>query len=191
MSDIDSDTLRLLLVRLPPGDWTWSGRGPAIVAEVTGNVVFEVIRSKGDAAAIVLAALAPALAREVLDLRDKLERHADTGLDRAPDRYMGHGRETVDRMRDTAYVAARWLADYDCDLRDTDALADALFAFACETHALKYEDRCGRKGDPAVDAAKATFWRGMAAHVRNPEVYPDPRSGRPGFTPYVRPGGAS
>lgn len=111
-----------------------------------------------------------------------------TGTDRAPARYMAHGRETVDRMRDRCRALVRDALDQ-AGLDDFDpgelagALGDAMFAVACETHALKYEDRLGLKDAPEIDAAKARFWHDMADHVRLPEVHPDPRHLRDGFVP--------
>ena len=114
----------------------------------------------------------------------------NTGFNKAPARYMAHGRETCDRMRDEAHRAAVKLnVDFEL-LRDRDEIvemADVLFAYACDTHALKYEDRLGLKGDPTRDAKKAAFWRQMAAHVRLPKVVLDPRASRSDFVPYVRP----
>lgn len=102
-----------------------------------------------------------------------------TGFDRAPDRYSGQDRETCDRMRDGAFKRARV---FQGALGDILHLADWMFAYACETHALKYEDRAGRKGDAAEDLDKARWWREMAAHVRGEGD--DPRSSRESFVPY-------
>lgn len=87
-----------------------------------------------------------------------------TGHDRIPDRYAGHGRETIDEMRD-------YLGDY-------------VFALHCDATALKYWRRMGKKGDPADDLAKMQWYQAMAAHVRTGS--PDPRADRPGFAPYQR-----
>ena len=89
-----------------------------------------------------------------------------TGHDRIPDRYTGHGRETIDEMRDY--------------------LGDEAFAYHCEATAMKYWRRLGKKGDPADDLAKMTWYQRMAAHVRTGGQIPDPRAGRPGFQPYER-----
>ena len=101
---------------------------------------------------------------------------ADTvdGADRAPDRYMTHGRETIDRQRDLACEQAL----------GHKRLADMLFAFHCDATALAYEDRNGAKGDPEGDAKKARWYRQMARHVRAPRIHADPRGDRPGFVPY-------
>jgi len=110
-----------------------------------------------------------------------------TGFDRAPDRYTGKGRETVDRMRDRALAAAIALgleAPY-IPHEQTIKLADKLFAFACLTHAIKYEDRAGRKGSAEVDVEKAKWWRAMAAHAGG--FGPDPRQDRETFEPYEYP----
>lgn len=110
-----------------------------------------------------------------------------TGFERAPDRYTAGGteRETIDEMRDLAWnVAERlWLSEVG-DVA-TLAIADALFAFHCDATALKYERRKGRKGAADEDAAKARWYRAMAAHARGEG--PDPRVGRPDFKPYQRP----
>jgi hypothetical protein len=115
-------------------------------------------------------------------------RDSATGFDRAPDRYSAKGRETVDRMRDEAHSAAIELlneigAEPDLDI-PVEAIARLMFAYACRTHELKYEDREGLKDDPEQERKKAKWWRQMAAHVRGEG--PDPRHERPGFVPYVR-----
>lgn len=112
-----------------------------------------------------------------------------TGWDRAPDRYMASGRETVDRMRDLCRALVRDTLDAagldSFDPGDlSDALGDAIFAVACDTHALKYCDRRGLKDDAQVDAQKEAFWVSMAMHIRLDDVYPDPRHQREGFVPY-------
>jgi len=120
---------------------------------------------------------------------------ADTGFDKAPTRYMAQGRETVDRMRDRCREIVRDTLDA-AGLDDFDpgsltaALGDAIFAAACDTHTMKYEDRAGRKeGVPEErDMGAAGWWRQMAHHVRDPKRYPDPRAERPDFqlyTPYT------
>lgn len=114
-----------------------------------------------------------------------------TGLDRAPHRYTAHGRETCDRMRDQCRRLAREFVlqaggdPQDVDLvARADALGDFMFAAACDTHAMKYDDRRGLKGDPEEDRVKAHFWHQMAAHVRDPSRHPDPRCGRPDHRAY-------
>lgn len=105
------------------------------------------------------------------------------GTDRPPARYTHNGRETIDTMRDHAYAEAeRQLGPGPL----ADQLADLLFAFHCEATALKYSDRSGSKGDPDGDAKKCAFYRQMAAYVRSPGQYPDPRCLRPGFQKYER-----
>lgn len=117
-----------------------------------------------------------------------MERRAvvsDDGFERAPFRYVAHGRETIDRQRDEAYVrACAFLCDDDPRVA---ALADEMFAYLCDATALKYEDRRGRKDNvnPARDAEAARWYREMATHVRGEG--PDPRHHRPGFIPYARP----
>jgi hypothetical protein len=90
-------------------------------------------------------------------------------------------------MRDLAHdTAARVLANVPAlSTQDRDDLADLLFAFHCEATTLKYEDRVGRKGDPADDRRKADWYRRMLAHVRGDG--PDPRAERADFVPYRRP----
>lgn len=109
------------------------------------------------------------------------------GFDRAPDRYTGHGRETIDRMRDWCHHAAdRTAAAYGREFAEH--LGRSTFMAHCVCTAMKYRDRAGRKpGTPAeADLAKAGWYEQMAAHVLKPDLHPDPRSGRPGFQPYVR-----
>lgn len=90
---------------------------------------------------------------------------SSNGFHTAPKRYTGHGRETIDRIRDE--------------------LGDEGFRAFALGNALKYEDRAGAKGDPEGDAAKARFYRQMVAHLDGEAE--DPRSGREGFVPYSRP----
>lgn len=88
-----------------------------------------------------------------------------TGFNVAPVRYSAHGRETIDRIRDT--------------------LGDEAFIAYCRGTAMKYRDRAGLKGDAAEDAKKAQWYLQMADHVSFGA--PDPRAYRAGFQPYVRP----
>lgn len=94
-----------------------------------------------------------------------------TGTGRAPDRYTGHGRETIDRMRDLLRFVAR-----------SAEAGDALFAAHCLATALKYRDRAGRKGSADEDRAKMSWYLQMHRHVVFGEE--DPRAGRLGFEPY-------
>lgn len=87
-----------------------------------------------------------------------------TGFDRAPTRYTGKGRETIDRIRD--------------------ALGDESFTAWCIGNVIKYSDRKGLKGDPKEDRQKELFYRQMALHVMGKAI--DPRSDRPGFEPYQK-----
>lgn len=115
------------------------------------------------------------------------EKREELGFDAAPPRYMTQGRETVDRMRDEAFRRAVSLIQSGAvEVKHVEELADALFLFACETHARKYRDRAGHKAGASAeeDRKKALFWEQMAAHVRDEGASPDPRSRRPGFTPY-------
>jgi hypothetical protein len=93
-----------------------------------------------------------------------------TGHDRIPDRYAGHGRETIDEMRDIAHA-------FD--------LGDEGFALHCILTALKYHRRAGKKGtdeDAAADARKQRWYEEMASHAMTGA--PDPRAGRPDYAPY-------
>lgn len=108
----------------------------------------------------------------------------DTGFDKAPDRYMTQGRETVDRMRDLCRKRAlEWQADLGPDSIE---LIDLLFVVACETHKMKYSDRKGVKEgvDPKRDIDAAAWWEQMAKHVQDPARFPDPRYTRVNFIPY-------
>lgn len=107
------------------------------------------------------------------------------GFDRAPDRYTGQGRETVDRMRDRCWHVAATELNWR-GLDELAAVADLLFREVCESHALKYRDRLGRKGDADEDRRKLAFWTQMAEHVATGGRTPDPRAGREGFVPYTR-----
>lgn len=91
---------------------------------------------------------------------------SETGYDRAPDRYSGQDRETIDLIRDV--------------------LGDKGFHAFCVGNVIKYETRAGRKGPEDVDRAKANWYRAMADHVAGDG--PDPRSARPSFVPYTREG---
>lgn len=102
-----------------------------------------------------------------------------TAFDRAPDRYMGQGRETIDRMRDAAGELFERATMHGLEV------GDAAFYVHCMLTAMKYEDRAGRKGDARQDIEKSMWYRRMANHLIG--VGPDPRAGRPGFKPYVRP----
>ncbi len=87
------------------------------------------------------------------------------GLNTAPHRYMQHGRETIDLIRDM--------------------LGDEYFMAWCRGSVLKYRCRAGAKGDVLGDAKKADFYELMAFHVAGVGT-PDPRSERPNFAPYSR-----
>lgn len=96
------------------------------------------------------------------------------GFDRAPDRYMRHDRETVDRMRDLAHAI----------FGDT-GLADLAFVYACLTHTMKYDDRAGLKGDANTDTRKSLWWHTMAEHVLPGTGVTDPRASRATYTPWA------
>jgi len=88
----------------------------------------------------------------------------DNGFSAAPPRYLGQGRETIDRIRDL--------------------LGDAAFVAFCVGTALKYADRAGAKGDAAGDLEKRTWYTQMA--LATLDIGPDPRAGRSGFVSYQR-----
>lgn len=104
------------------------------------------------------------------------------GDDRAPDRYMASGRETIDEVRDACHALTG----------DDEDAADALFAAHCLLTAYVYQSRAGRKGDAASDHAKARWYLTMACyavglnHAINDVPYTDPRANRPTYTPYQR-----
>lgn len=91
-----------------------------------------------------------------------------TGFDRAPDRYMGQGRETIDRMRDAAGELFERATQHGL------SIGDAAFYVHCVLTAMKYEDRAGRKGDAREDNEKAMWYRRMANHLLG--FGPDPRA---------------
>lgn len=89
----------------------------------------------------------------------------ETGFDKVPERYATEsGREAIDVIRDS--------------------MTDSEFISFCTANAMKYQMRLGKKGSD--DAEKARWYTEMASHVE--KGTPDPRSGRPGFSPYVRVG---
>lgn len=117
----------------------------------------------------------------------------NTGFTSAPTRYMVEGgREVVDLMRDQAYFAASagasiglWTINNDAEQR---VIADHLFYYACDTHEMKYTQRCGRKGtaeDAERDREKASWWRQMSYHAIG--MAPDPRENRENYVPYAYP----
>lgn len=111
------------------------------------------------------------------------------GDDRAPDRYMASGRETIDEVRDVC----RHLAGH-----KKEKLADALFALHCLLTAYVYHSRAGLNGPAAQDHAKADWYIQMARHVAATLMVPkgldhmvklgrdysDPRCQRPTYQHY-------
>ena len=95
------------------------------------------------------------------------------GHDRAPDRYSGQGRETIDRMRDLAH-----------EMFTNPKAADEAFAFHCIATALKYADRHGKKDATEIEDKKLAWYLAMAEHVI--DGTPDPRSERADFVPWQR-----
>ena len=117
----------------------------------------------------------------------------NTGFLVAPTRYMVEGeREVVDLMRDQAYFEAGagasvglWPINNDAEQR---VIADFLFAYACDTHWMKYAHRRGRKGtaeDAERDREKADWWAQMSFHAHGLDA--DPRENRENYVPYAYP----
>lgn len=107
----------------------------------------------------------------------------DNGFDKAPTRYTQEGRETVDRMRDLVHEAVDAAFSNHTEEQRQD-IADTVFGIACLTHAIKYQDRKGAKGDLEGDRQKARWWSQMGRSLQGHGT--DPRAGRPDFQPYVR-----
>ena len=102
----------------------------------------------------------------------------NNGFDSIPARYATeNGREVVDIMRDMCHDFAKEVVGRD--------LGDKIFSLVAATHALKYELRSGKKGDLEGDAEKLQWWSQMRDHAGS--GLPDPRSGRPDYTPYTPP----
>lgn len=122
------------------------------------------------------------------------------GDDRAPDRYMASGRETIDEVRDVCrHLATIWTIG--TDNHDDRKLGDSLFALHCMLTAYVYRSRAGRKGDAKQDHAKAGWYIQMARHVASNNMdeeglasslnagrnYDDPRASRCDYKPYEEP----
>jgi hypothetical protein len=103
----------------------------------------------------------------------------NTGFVVAPLRYSAAGRETIDRIRDRA---GAWFAEATAS---GCSVADAAFAVHCMACAFKYQDREGLKGPGDEDARKAAWYLQMFNFLLGRG--PDPRTSRPGFTPYAPP----
>jgi len=99
----------------------------------------------------------------------------EAGYDAAPLRYMKHGRETVDRMRDLCRETARMAGQ-------GAVFGDSIFATLCSCQALKYSDRLGLKEGGDGDVKKMLWWTSMAQHIAGDGE--DPRAGRAGFVSY-------
>lgn len=117
----------------------------------------------------------------------------NTGFISVPARYVSAGgREVVDLMRDEAYhvagagaAAGLWTVENEAEQR---VLADYIFAYACDTHEMKYAARRGRKGtaeDAERDREKASWWGQMGFHALGLDE--DPRCNRENFVPYAYP----
>lgn len=98
------------------------------------------------------------------------------GFEKAPDRYMQEGRETIDQIRDS--------------------MTDTEFVGFCRGNSIKYRSRAGAK-DGDLDASKAIWYERMARHAMAAQAETalgamldaataDPRCERPDFKPYVR-----
>jgi hypothetical protein len=105
------------------------------------------------------------------------------GFIQAPSHYAGE-RETIDRIRDQSFVAARQFLGPQAVEFEITRLANSMFAYHCGATALKYEDRTGKKDSVEQDANKAIWYRQMQGHVSRSE--PDPRANRVTFIPYER-----
>lgn len=123
------------------------------------------------------------------------------GDDRAPDRYMASGRETIDEVRDVCrHLSTVWLGALASN-GDGRKLGDSLFALHCVLTAYVYLSRAGRKGDAKQDHAKARWYIQMAKHVTYDHMdengraasldagrnYDDPRASRCDYKPYSDP----
>lgn len=100
-----------------------------------------------------------------------------------PTRYAGDGRECIDLIRD---VMVWWFGDKKVAMSRDDFVDghDAFHGY-CVGQVIRYRFRKGLKGPAEEDEAKAVWYERMALHVATPEKHRDPRSERPGFTPYV------
>jgi hypothetical protein len=74
-----------------------------------------------------------------------------------PPHYTTGSREVIDEMRELAGT-------------------DEEFCTHLHLTAFKYIKRASKKGNYAQDMAKAAWYCNMAAHVSEPEKYPDPRT---------------
>lgn len=202
----DEDDLAAEVAKLAQSVETWRNAHALVCGELVkrGELIEELQRKVREAAA---PAVAPSmsLARNVhvpLDAAGRFRSYPfprgagrplrapastspppDDGHAVAPARYMQRGRETVDRMRDLCHArAARWRATD----RGLIPLANLLFQVACETHAIKYQDRAGLKEGVPVERDKSAelWWDAMARHAHDPKAYADPRNGRSNFEPY-------
>lgn len=114
----------------------------------------------------------------------------DLGFSSPPARYSDNpdGKETIDRMFEEAervFMAAvpDWLRqEIECG-GSYDETMRAVYAALCAAIALKYEDRAGKKGDPAGDAKKAEFYRQFQQRWAKNDPSLDPRSYRAAAQP--------
>lgn len=134
-------------------------RGAAAVKVVEAALTLILIDVRGER-----VAGADALALRDLAEAVRVLQGDDDGARARPERYDAGGRETLDRIRDL--------------------LGDHGFVAGCLFNVVKYLDRAGKKGDAALDEAKALFYLQAVAHVV--KGCPDPRDHRPTFAPYQR-----
>lgn len=147
-----------------------------------GDSVRDIVHEKAAISALLLQR------KVLLDRIDELEGedagNADAiGATVVPTRYAGDGRECIDLIRD---VMVWWFGDKKVAMSRDDFVDghDAFHGY-CVGQVIRYRFRKGLKGPAEEDEAKAVWYERMALHVATPEKHLDPRSERPGFTPYV------
>lgn len=190
----------------PVQTWTWD-KAPDVVRQVWRDTAMLVLRKYGQPPASspqeqgqwrdVAVYTPPTPTRRATDTDSTI------GDDRAPDRYMASGRETIDEVRDVCrHVATIWtICKSGTDNHDDRKLGDSLFALHCILTAYVYMSRAGRKGDAKQDHAKAGWYIQMARHVASNNMdeeglasslkagrnYDDPRASRCDYKPYEEP----
>jgi hypothetical protein len=107
-----------------------------------------------------------------------------TGHLSAPKRYNTGDRETIDKMRDLSFGAARRFLGPVATEFEVERLADHMFSYLCNAQVIRYTDRRGMKDAEAQEDAKADWYDKMAKCAI--ESGEDPRCKRPGFVPYRR-----
>lgn len=179
----------------PAQTWPWD-KAPDVVRQVWRDTAMLVLRKYGQPRAT------PTPTRRATDADSPI------GDDRAPDRYMASGRETIDEVRDVCdevrdvcrHLSTVWLGSLASN-GDGRKLGDSLFALHCVLTAYVYLSRAGRKGDAKQDHAKARWYIQMAKHVTHDHMdengraasldagrnYDDPRASRCDYKPYSDP----